>query len=91
MPLLQVAGPSIALASLSEVLAFAIAAATPVPAVRNFAIVAASAVAADFVLQVCRPLTHACCGGSTHALDVEQRHRTQSSAGCIAANAVTAG
>jgi Sterol-sensing domain of SREBP cleavage-activation len=49
---LEVAGPSVVLASLSEILAFAVAAATTVPAVRNFAIVAAVSVFADFVLQV---------------------------------------
>jgi Niemann-Pick C1 protein len=49
---LEVAGPSIALASLSEVIAFAVAAFTPTPAVRNFAIVAAVAVLIDFAMQV---------------------------------------
>lgn len=49
---LGAAGPSIALASLCEVLAFAVAAATPMPAVRSFAIVAAVAVLLDFLLQL---------------------------------------
>lgn len=49
---LQAAGPSITLASLSEVLAFAAAACTPVPAVHSFAVTAGMAVLIDFVLQV---------------------------------------
>lgn len=49
---LEAAGPSIALASLAEALAFAVAAFTPMPAVRCFAIVAAVAVLLDFALQL---------------------------------------
>jgi Niemann-Pick C1 protein len=49
---LEAAGPSIALASFCEVLTFAIAAATPMPAVRSFAIVAAVAVLLDLMLQL---------------------------------------
>lgn len=47
------AGPSITLAAACEVLAFGLAALAPMPAVRNFSICAALAVALDFVLQVC--------------------------------------
>ena len=49
---LEAAGPSIALASLAEALAFAVAALTPMPAVRCFAVVAAVAVLLDFALQL---------------------------------------
>ncbi len=46
------AGPSITLAAACEVLAFGLGSLTPMPAVRNFSICAAVAVALDFVLQV---------------------------------------
>jgi Niemann-Pick C1 protein len=46
------AGPSITLAAACEVLAFGLGALTPMPAVRNFSLCAAAAVALDFALQV---------------------------------------
>lgn len=46
------AGPSITLAASCEVLAFGLGALTPMPAVRNFSICAATAVLLDFILQV---------------------------------------
>lgn len=46
------AGPSITAAAACEVLAFALGATAPMPAVRNFSICAALAVFLDFVLQV---------------------------------------
>lgn len=46
------AGPSITMAACCEVLAFGLGALTPMPAVRNFSICAATAVALDFILQV---------------------------------------
>ncbi|KAF8057679.1 NPC1 [Scenedesmus sp. PABB004] len=46
------AGPSITLAASCEVLAFGLGGLTPMPAVRNFSICAAAAVALDFLLQV---------------------------------------
>jgi len=49
---LAAAGPSITLAAASETLAFGLAALTPMPAVRNFSLVAAVAVAIDYALQV---------------------------------------
>ena len=49
---LAAAGPSITLAAASEALAFGLAALTPMPAVRNFSLVAAVAVATDYALQV---------------------------------------
>ena len=49
---LAAAGPSITLAAASETLAFGLAALTPMPAVRNFSLVAAVAVAIDYMLQV---------------------------------------
>lgn len=45
-------GPSITLSTLCEVLAFLTAALTSVPAVRNFALVAAAAITLDFCLQI---------------------------------------
>lgn len=45
-------GPSITLAAAAEVAAFALGALTPMPAVRNFSLCAAAAVALDFALQV---------------------------------------
>eukprot|EP00892_Ulva_mutabilis_P006437 jgi/Ulvmu1/4165/UM019_0144.1 len=45
-------GPSIMLSTLCEVLAFLTAALTSVPAVRNFALVAAAAILIDFCLQI---------------------------------------
>lgn len=46
------AGPSITLAAAAETLSFALGALTPMPAVRNFSLVAAVAVLLDFFLQV---------------------------------------
>lgn len=46
------AGPSITLAATAETLAFALGGLTPMPAVRNFSLVAALAVLLDFFLQV---------------------------------------
>eukprot|EP00878_Enallax_costatus_P015127 GHUV01015839.1.p1 GENE.GHUV01015839.1~~GHUV01015839.1.p1 ORF type:complete len:1041 (+),score=174.75 GHUV01015839.1:474-3596(+) len=46
------AGPSITLAASCEVLAFGLGSLTPMPAVRNFSICAATAVLLDFILQV---------------------------------------
>eukprot|EP00775_Hariotina_reticulata_P001814 gene1814-2147_t len=46
------AGPSITLAASCEVLAFGLGALTPMPAVRNFSLCAATAVLLDFLLQV---------------------------------------
>lgn len=46
------AGPSITLAAACEVLAFGLGSLTPMPAVRNFSICAATAVLLDFILQV---------------------------------------
>ncbi len=45
------AGPSITLAAAAETLAFALGGLTPMPAVRNFSLVAALAVLLDFFLQ----------------------------------------
>jgi Niemann-Pick C1 protein len=45
-------GPSITLAASAEVLAFGLGALSPMPAVRNFSVCAAVAIALDFVLQV---------------------------------------
>lgn len=46
-------GPSITLAAACEVLAFGLGALAGMPAVRNFSICAAVAVALDYLLQVC--------------------------------------
>eukprot|EP00879_Flechtneria_rotunda_P012269 GHRR01012815.1.p1 GENE.GHRR01012815.1~~GHRR01012815.1.p1 ORF type:complete len:1130 (+),score=344.72 GHRR01012815.1:967-4356(+) len=46
------AGPSITLAASCEVLAFGLGSLTPMPAVRNFSLCAATAVLLDFILQV---------------------------------------
>jgi dihydroorotase-like cyclic amidohydrolase len=46
------AGPSITLAAAAETLALALGGFTPMPAVRNFSLVAALAVLLDFFLQV---------------------------------------
>ncbi|KAK9823955.1 hypothetical protein WJX72_006638 [[Myrmecia] bisecta] len=49
---LAAAGPSISLAAACEVVAFGLGALTPMPAVRNFSLVAAVAVLLDYLLQV---------------------------------------
>lgn len=67
---LAAAGPSISLAACCEVVAFALGALTPMPAVRNFSAVAAVAVALDFLLQVGSP-----CTGCIIARDVAVWHK----------------
>ncbi len=49
---LAAVGPSITLAAACEVVAFAMGAMTSMPALRNFSVCAAVAVALDYVLQV---------------------------------------
>jgi Niemann-Pick C1 protein len=56
---LAAAGPSISLAAACEIVAFLLGSLSPMPAIRNFSLTAALAIAFDFLLQV----RAAICGG----------------------------